>query len=469
MIKAAENTIMNEIDRKAEKLKKDILNYPDRIKGTGKVYYISNSGNDANTGTAPDKAFKTPDALENCGLKPGDEVFFERGGLWRGGFKAHDGVRYAAYGVGDKPMFYGSPFDGAKDGYWEEVSPTVYRYSEKMPIDCGLIVLNHGLHTIKTVLNYTKDVPYENVSGKQFRSYRDLTDDLHFWHDLGGPDFKIPEGRDDLGYIYLCSYHGSPEKRFSSIEFLPRKNVIQIAGNNIEIENLCIKYGGAHGIGSGTTAGLHVRGCELGWIGGGIQFYRNGNPVRFGNGIEIYGGCIDYRIENCYLYQIYDAGITHQISSGGIENILMDGVLYRENLIEYCTYSIEYFCGSAPDTDRKMKNIYMKDNILRFAGYGFGHQRPDKEQAAHIKGWDHYNRLDGDFIIENNIMDRSRYMMIHSGTSDNSWNPVYRQNTFIQNETGQFGRHGKHPTALMMYTKETVFAEEFKNNEYYIR
>ena len=36
-------------------------------------------------------------------------------------------------------------------------------------------------------------------------------------------------------------------------------------------------------------------------------YYKPGDPVRFGNGIEIYVGCKDFTVTSNYIYQIYDA------------------------------------------------------------------------------------------------------------------------------------------------------------------
>ncbi|MCI8387143.1 MAG: right-handed parallel beta-helix repeat-containing protein [Clostridiales bacterium] len=466
MLMTAPASVLNSVIEQTEKLKSEILSSAHEPKVGCQIYYISPDGSDTDDGHSPDSAWKTLAALAEHKIEPGSEVLFERGGVWRGSFTASAGVTYSAYGDGDKPRIYGSPFDGAKVGEWVEVAPTIYRYSEKFCDDCGCIVMDGGAaHGLKLVVNYENEIAVDNITKAPFNGYIDLTTDLQFWHDLGEAAINDPDG----GYIYLCSKEGHPAERFNEIEFLPRKNVIQIGGEGVTIDNLTIMYGGAHGIGSGTTKDLVVTNCVLGWIGGSLQYYRNGRPVRYGNGIEIYGGCDNYVIDHCYVYQIYDAGITHQLSSGGDGDCTMNHVRYTNNLIEYCTYSIEYFLGK-PDREsavRWMSDIDMRNNILRLTGYGWGDQRPDKTTAAHFKGWDHYNRLIGSFTIEDNIVECSRYMMIHCGTGDNSWNPTLCGNTFIQYADGQFGRYGEYPTEMLMYDEETLSNEEFDGNEFY--
>ena len=67
--------------------------------------------------------------------------------------------------------------------------------------------------------------------------------------------------------------------------------------NGAHIDNLCLKYCGSHGVGSGTNEGLRITNCEFGWIGGSIQgesIFGRKHPTRFGNAVEIYGGCDGY-------------------------------------------------------------------------------------------------------------------------------------------------------------------------------
>lgn len=85
----------------------------------------------------------------------GDTVLFERGGVWRGGLATRDGVTYSAYGSGEKPCIYGSPFDGAVIGAWDMVSENVWRYSEPIASDIGGIFFDGGARRAeKVTLNY---------------------------------------------------------------------------------------------------------------------------------------------------------------------------------------------------------------------------------------------------------------------------------------------------------------------------
>lgn len=74
-------------------------------------YYIDDvNGNDSNIGTARKQAWKTLDKVNAQTFKPGDQVFFKRGGKWKGqltpkgsGSKS-DPVIFTAYGKGNLPV-----------------------------------------------------------------------------------------------------------------------------------------------------------------------------------------------------------------------------------------------------------------------------------------------------------------------------------------------------------------------------
>ena len=451
--------LIKEVDVLADALKKSILEAKDEIKVSGKTYYVSEKGDDANDGLSKTSPIKTNARVSELELCPGDAVLFERGGIFRGNITAKAGVTYAAYGEGKKPRIYGSPENGADPAKWTllEGTDNIWIYEKRM-CDVGVLVFDEKQSSIKRIPSFI-DGKYVLRSDRKtpFDIKKHLNKDLcHFCDNSSETDkFGLPCYTQPIGVLYLRCDKGNPGEVFKSIEFNVRPNVIRISGNNIHIDNLAIMFGGCHGVGAGTVTGLHVTNCEIGWIGGCIQFYHTsgeyiGNVVRYGNGIEIYGGCVDYLCDRNYIYQCYDAGVTHQLSAGGDRDCKQKDVTYSNNLIEYCTYSYEYFLGKtdAHNCVRFQKNIRVVNNIMRYAGFGFGEQRYSPANyfpAAHVKGWDHHNYLDDGYVIENNIFDRSRDMMLHCCAIKGEYLPEMRKNIYIQyNDAGSpyFGRYG---------------------------
>ncbi len=441
------NAKLAEVDKLADERKAKILNSEsDYSTITGTKYYISNNGNDDADGKSPETAWATLGKLAKTALKKGDGVLFERGGLWRGQISAKAGVTYSAYGTGAKPTIYGSPFNGTGAENWElfhEDAATgkkiwTLKNPERITTDIGAITFDHQYYAYKEVPNYRDGKFYVRGTNDEFNVLVHLDRDFEYFHEAKSVmGTTAPDATRSSGPLYLRCDKGNPGELYKTIEFNTKGNIIGIAGHDVTIDNLCIMYGGNHGIGSGTTKNLTVKNCVLGWIGGSIQSYNfrnatDGRVTRFGNGVEIYGGCDGYLVENNYIYQNYDAGVTHQFGNG-TEDISMYNITYRGNLIEDCVYNIEYFLGAADagNPKRDGKNVLIEDNILRTAGYGFGSTRPDGNNQAHIKGWSSRNEFEN-YVIKNNIFDRSMWNMFHICAQYKAWLPKLENNTYIQ-------------------------------------
>lgn len=442
------NSKIAEIDRLSDARKKSILESASDLSTiTGKTYYISPNGNDSADGLSPATAWKTIDKLKGAALGNGDGVLFERGGLFRGKFSAVSGVTYSAYGTGDKPKIYGSPLNAADPALWTldyeepESGKKIWLYTGEDLVDVGAITFDEEVYTYKEVPSYQNGMFVVRGKSIPFDYRTHLTKNYSYVHLADSVISNgIPSGT-ATGKIYLRCDDGNPGELYDDIEFNTKGNIISMA-NGATFDNLCIMFGGSHGIGGGTTNNITVKNCVLGWIGGSIQHYQSSGVVtRFGNGVEIYGGCDGYTIENCYVYQNYDAGITHQYGSANVE-IHMDNIVYRGNLIEDCVYNIEYFLGTSDKNfPHDGKNILIEDNILRRAGYGFGSTRPDGGAQAHIKSWDSGNAFTN-YVIRNNIFDRSTWRLLHLSATYKAYMPKMEGNTYIQGYGNYFVQYG---------------------------
>jgi len=426
------------IDDRANELKNDILNTETAVSFSGKAYYISESGDDNNSGTSPDAAWRTLEKASSAPLEAGDALLFERGGLFRGCLTVEqENITVSAYGSGAKPRLYGSSENFAREEYWKNTEyEDLYVFHKPIETDVGLVVFDEG--KANSFKHLKKNFGFEG-------GLDEINEDLQIYYE------------ESEKLLYLCSKGGNPASRFSDIEICPHVSVVVAKGNNLTLDNLCIKYCGGHGVRGANLDGLTVQNCELGWIGGCKQFeIADGRSVRYGNAIEIYVNCKNFKVKHNYFYQVYDAAITHQFFIDRSQEILMENIEYCDNLIEYCNYSIEYALIKQTDATQIMRNVLIENNIMRFAGYGFGGQRPDKDGSSHIKGWDICNEAEN-FIIKNNIFDRGKYMVVHSSAEKEAFLPIYDNNVYIQNAGGQWGRYGSAPTEL----KTVEQTEEF--------
>ena len=457
---------LKRMEELAELRKSEIRQSADDLCVKGTTYYVSTHGSDESDGLTPQTAWLSLDRVSAAPLERGDGVRFERGGLFRGMIKTRPGVSYGAYGTGEKPRLYGWNRNLADPALWTcmDSAHHIWKLNEKI-LDCGTLVFNEGLaHCRKLIPSYLNGcfVCREDES-RPFVMADEMTRNLDlFWYfdDLlttapsKGMDFPIPDMTlESYGDLYLRCDEGNPGECFASIEALTRRPMFSVGSDDhVHIDNLCLKYIGLHGIAAGGhVVGLHVTNCEIGWIGGTIQHYLGTDPnypqggrgtvTRYGNGIEIYGGCEDYLVSNCYVYQAYDAGITHQITTNG-DHYELKNIRYLNNLVEHCVYGIEYFLDmNLGDTSSFMQDILMQGNILRLSGYGWGQQRHNTDTPALIKGWSYVNAA-SDYRITGNIFDRCAYRLLHLVAQKQASCPKMNGNTYIQHNGGMLGQYG---------------------------
>ena len=370
---------------------------PDPSSFEGNVYYVSNKGNDLNDGKSPKTAWKSLKKVNAVKLFPKDAVLFERGGLWRGLVTAQKGVTYSSYGEGFKPTIYGSLRNLADEKYWLETEfPNVYKLAHRAT-NVGTICFDNG----KIIGDASETWGYKRMIGYgPFKGACDLTEDLHFFSDM------------ETYELFLCSKEGNPGKRFKSIELCERANIFS-PSDDCTIENFCVKYTGAHGVGAGTKKGLTVRNCIFCWIGGSILGTKNGHTTLYGNAVEIYGGAIDFTVENNYMYQIYDTGITNQCSMDF--DAPMENVRFYGNVIDYIHWALEYYSWNFPNSEHRVRNEYMGYNICRYSGFGWGSHTRAK-LACPIKSCGMSSDVEN-FVVERNIIQSSNGMIANKNTS----------------------------------------------------
>jgi hypothetical protein len=245
-------------------------------------------------------------------------------------------------------------------------------------------------------------------------SLKKVAEDYDYYHD--------PK----TNYVYLYLSKGNPGKLHTAVEMCPNEPIFRGSGvSNITFENLCIKYTGGHGIGFSNAKNVTMRGCEIGYIGGSLI-----EPTcRYGNGIEFYGPVDGALVENCWIYQCFDAGYTNQTKTGFQKNVTV-----KNNLMEYSPYNIEIWDGSE-EGKTGFENCIYENNILRFAGYGFGACNRYGSSLAAVGNITCYHGtiFNKNFVIRNNILDTSlHYVLDCCYPNENGLGPVITGNTWVQ-------------------------------------
>ena len=446
--KSLGNAKIAELDKLEHERIAEIRNTPNTVSHShsGAVYYVSPNGNDALNGRTPKSAVRTISRAIGVS-KQGDAILLERGGCWREKIVVPEGRTISAYGEGRKPIISGSPEDGSGAEKWtldyaDESGKKIWRFYNDALTDVGAIFFdgdgnfNYKGFARKQIPNvrFGKYTCRENPE-REF-DYREELENMTLFHKWNThTDCEIIPADSAVGSVFLRCDKGNPGELFRNIEFNTRGHNITVRGNNVTIDNLCIVHTGGHGIGAGTVENLTVTNCEIGWIGGSLQNYRKdeyGSFIRYGNGIQVFGGCKGYTIENCYVYQCYDAGITHQYSIKSKGDCFMNDVLYRNNVITDCVYCIEYFLSETEEYRRSGENVLFEGNLLRRAGFGFGSTRHNTGGDGCIRSGGKSNNPFKNFVIRSNILDRSTTFLVQCSVQAEEYIPKMVGNTYIQ-------------------------------------
>lgn len=396
-------------NQQANALKNTVLSAEDTLPDTitGKTYYVSSKG----SGKLANGSKSLPysyDQLKSLNLSSGDAVLLKRGETYRGTIRiTKDNIYIGAYGDGDKPLIYGSNMNYA-EAQWTDEGKNIYSLSG-FSRDVGFIALNDA----------------ESIGYKR-SSLEEVTSDLDYWYDA------------ENGKLYL--YSSKAPNTYESIEIGVSIEHIRIVASNITVDNLALKYTGGHGISVGNGySDITVKNCDIAFVGGS---YLGSTTTRYGNGIELWEECKNVLIENNWIHDIYDSGITHQGGGG----YTAENITVRSNLIERCGMgSIEYWLAWS-DTDKdgeyegksKCVNVTYTENIMRYAGYGFGgDQRPDKV-SSHIRSDVTCPNLSVNFKVTDNIFDISTGDLLEIGGTLGPC-PILSGNTYAQLPDGKLG------------------------------
>lgn len=146
-------------------------------------YYVSATGNDANTGTSEATAWKTIARVQQqmVNLAPGDQVLFQRGGIFPGELDIYQNgtesspIVFGAYGTGEAPIISG----GLPVVNWTPYQGNIWRAPAPGPVKY-LLVNNEPM----TLARYPNTGWLRNVNGSttQINTGGVLTQSSGYWN-----------------------------------------------------------------------------------------------------------------------------------------------------------------------------------------------------------------------------------------------------------------------------------------------
>jgi hypothetical protein len=253
--------------------------------GAAQTYYVDAvAGSDAADGATPGTAWQSLEKVNTAKLGPGDSVLFRCGQIWRGSLKPQSGaagtpVTYGGYGEGAKPALLGSVAANSPAD-WTCVGDDIWATAGggALSVDVGNIIFDEGADT-----------------GVKKWSPADLKQAGDYFYDAQARKVTLRS-------------EGNPAEGHRSIELALKRHIIDQSNRSyVTYEGLALRYGAAHGVGGSSVRGIVVRDCDLSFIGGGHQMTRSdGAPVRYGNGVEFWGGA-GVRRRGLPAVEIYDA------------------------------------------------------------------------------------------------------------------------------------------------------------------
>jgi parallel beta-helix repeat protein len=154
--------------------------------GSATNYYVSNSGNDSSAGTTPETAWQTINKINRNKFAPGDQILFEKGGIWREQLivptsgTSGSPIVFGAYGNGNNPII-----DGA------DIISTLTNYSTNIWQKAGITTAPYLMY-----LNGTVGIPKTSIV--------DCTSEGDWYWDSGTNVFSVysksnPSGKIELG------------------------------------------------------------------------------------------------------------------------------------------------------------------------------------------------------------------------------------------------------------------------------
>lgn len=220
----------------------------------------------------------------------------------------------------------------------------------------------------------------------------------------------------------------NPAEKFGSIELALNKHIIDINDKSyISIKNMDLRYSSACGINCINTHHIRIVNCNISFIGGSVLKWKNGQPVRYGNGVNFLMNTHDNLVFGCRLGEIYDAAVTNQGYGNGIKQY---NIAYENNVIWNAEWSFEYWNSSK---DGMTSNISFDNNTCRNAGSGWGHKQRPNPSGMHICFPDNIAKTSGIFI-RNNLFEHSTTSQIYVSDIWNGLNSLIMENNrYIQN------------------------------------
>jgi|GEM_PF-1101986 len=380
-----------------------------------KTYYVSSDGTSTN-GTDINDPMNL-ETLHSIDIKSGDTVLFKCGDIFYGFVdldiyqKDSKKVKVSCYGTGDLPEIRTCKILG---NGWEKYSDNIYRIDIRENSNVTGFSYDH-----RNSLNigYLEDDNGNKYFNKKLHMYKSNDEDEDFLNNQY--DFYCDNER----YLYMY-INSNPYNTLGTLKAPTRYNIFHLH-SNMDVSNLKISYGGAHGMvdGDSYVENVKISNCIIENIGG--SYIDPDWSERYGNGIQFYE-CDAKNIEICnnIIRNVYDVGFTIQGSAGSGRDIFVHDNVFVANCQDSEIWQ------DPPATGVVNYQFYNNVSIDQLGGWGYD-ARPDKEYSGIILFWE-YHIDPTDIYFHDNIYynpNRVFFIEVTKGTLD-----FFKDNDYIKSD-----------------------------------
>jgi len=383
----------------AQAWKTEFFNTAPTAEGTGKTFYISNSGSDASSGTSPEKAWATLERIESADLQPGDVVLLERGGTWyrapseewgltSGAVILQEGVTLGAYGEGARPVIRGDIAGASEPENWqlwyEQDGVRIWKYGKDVR-DCPVVVFNQGEAYAEIVIPYWNGTEYVCQDGSAFDVTEALNRDLAFCQLLnldGDSDTAAIGDGTYTGPLYLRCDAGNPAEVYPEIA-IPQNPCGFCQQSDSTLNGLDIRYFTCIATTLDTydgNTGMALLHCEISWCGGMMDGYQQTDMLpdgvccqyRAGGAVQCSG--TDITVSGNYIHDCGPMACIISIHGDEAKLYIYQNILIENNIIERCGTALHWAGLSKmdnPESDGFISNLEFSDNMVLYAGTGW--------------------------------------------------------------------------------------------------
>ncbi len=304
----------------------------------GQYFVDAINGNDGNTGTHPDSAWRTLSKVNGYTFTAGDTISFAKGGTWREKLVVpHDSLVFMNYGLGPKPKILGSK---QSSGF----------------ADCGGNVWKSSTVTSNPRSGYQAGA---------------VSAEIHFVgndHSVKWGSFKADTASltAEYNWTWLANYvyvyaATDPDDRYDTIEVPQRQECVDLNNKQyIEINGLELAYAAYEGItydwnlAMVDRKGLHIENCKIGYIGGDLA----GTGAGFGID-AMYDSTI---IRNNEIFETGRRGLGFHLYGSGftVDNILIEQNYFHDG---YHTTGVDISVGSGSYTGN-VDSVVIRRNLF---------------------------------------------------------------------------------------------------------